>query len=140
MTSDWAKNLAARKKIELEQSNRQQEKDLSDRKFLAANSERMWLEVCEAVQKYVAELNSEMGREYITYEGVLGGKSSFILRTSGFGTYSVSFALEMLLLSAQGSTFTLVILAGNGLAWKNSQGAALPSDNVAQVIISSAFR
>jgi hypothetical protein len=141
MTSDWAKNLAARKKLELEKKDLQQEKDLSDRKLLVANAGRMWLELCEAVQKDVAELNFEMGREYITYENVQDalGRKGFNLRTGERGTYPVSFAPEMWLVNAQGNTFTLAVIEGNGVVWKNAHGAGLPSSSIAQIIVSSAF-
>ena len=48
MDSEWAKNLAARKKSELEAKRLQQEKDLNDRKLLDTNADKMWVEVRRA--------------------------------------------------------------------------------------------
>ena len=41
MNSEWAKNLAERKKSELEAKRLQQEKDLNDRKLLDTNADKM---------------------------------------------------------------------------------------------------
>ena len=48
MDSDWAKNLAERKKSELEVKRLQQEKDLNDRKLLDTNADKIWVEVRRA--------------------------------------------------------------------------------------------
>src|ERR1700693_442543 len=55
-TSDWAKNLVERKKKELVKDDR-----------LDAHLDKKWTEVCQAAQKAVAEVNKEMGQEYIQF-------------------------------------------------------------------------
>ena len=69
MNSDWAKNLAERKKSELEAKRLQQEKDLNDRKLLDSNADKMWVEVRRAASGCCKELNSSMGSDYIKFEG-----------------------------------------------------------------------
>src|ERR1700752_4489471 len=69
MNSDWAKNLAARKKSELEAKRLQQEKDLNDRKLLDTNADKMWVEVRRAAAACCKELNHSMGSDYIKFEG-----------------------------------------------------------------------
>ena len=69
MNSDWAKNLAERKKSELEAKRLQQEKDLNDRKLLDSNADKMWVEVRRAAAGCCKELNSSMGSDYIKFEG-----------------------------------------------------------------------
>lgn len=59
-TSDWAKNLAERKKKEL------QEKRVKDDK-LDAQLDTKWTEVCQAAQKTAEELNKEMGQQYVRF-------------------------------------------------------------------------
>jgi hypothetical protein len=59
-TSDWAKNLAERKKKEL------QEKRVKDDK-LDAELGKKWTEVCQAAQKATEELNKEMGQQYVRF-------------------------------------------------------------------------
>jgi endo-alpha-1,4-polygalactosaminidase (GH114 family) len=55
-TSDWAKNLVERKKKELVKDDK-----------LDAQLETKWIEVCQAAQKAVAEVNKQMGQEYIRF-------------------------------------------------------------------------
>jgi hypothetical protein len=55
-TADWAKNLVERRK-----------KDLVKDDKLDAHLDKKWTEVCEAAQKAVAEVNKEMGQEYIRF-------------------------------------------------------------------------
>ncbi len=69
MDSEWAKNLAARKKSELETKRLQQERDLNDRKLLDTNADKMWVEVRRAAAACCKELNSSMGSDYIKFEG-----------------------------------------------------------------------
>jgi hypothetical protein len=59
-TSDWAKNLAERKKKE------RQEKRVKDDK-LDAQLDTKWAEVCRAAQKAAEELNKEMGEQYVRF-------------------------------------------------------------------------
>ena len=59
-TSDWAKNLAERKKKEL------QEKSVKDDK-LDAQLDTKWTDVCLAAQKATDELNKEMGEQYVRF-------------------------------------------------------------------------
>jgi hypothetical protein len=59
-TSDWAKNLAERKKKEL------QEKRVKDDK-LDAQLDTKWTDVCLAAQKATDELNKEMGEQYVRF-------------------------------------------------------------------------
>jgi hypothetical protein len=59
-TSDWAKNLAERKKKEL------QERRVKDDK-LDAQLDTKWTEVCQAAQKAAEELNKEMGEQYVRF-------------------------------------------------------------------------
>ncbi len=55
-TSDWAKNLVERKKKELVKDDK-----------LDAQLDKKWAEVCQAAQKAVAEVNKQMGQEYIRF-------------------------------------------------------------------------
>jgi hypothetical protein len=48
--------------------------------------------------------------------------------------------LRMWLLSAQGVTYTLVVVEGNAVLLKDAQGNTLPSESVAQNIVGTAFR
>ena len=59
-TSDWAKNLAERKKKEL------QENRIKDDK-LDAQLDKKWTEVCQAAQKATDELNKEMSQQYVRF-------------------------------------------------------------------------
>lgn len=72
-TSDWAKNLVERKKKELG------EKRVKDDR-LDAQLDKKWSEVCQAAQKAVAEVNKEMGQEYIRFsQDANAGKFSLIV-------------------------------------------------------------
>ena len=55
-TSDCPKNLAERKKKELVKDDK-----------LDAQLDKKWAEVCQAAQQAVAEVNKEMGQEYIRF-------------------------------------------------------------------------
>jgi hypothetical protein len=138
MDSDWAKNLAERKKSELEVKRLQQEKDLNDRKLLDSNADKVWVEVRRAAAGFCKELNSSMGSEYIKFEGA-SYHNSFTLITPET-SYTVTFSPQTWLLSAQGITYTLVVAEGNIVRWKDAQGNTLPSENVAQNIVGTAFR
>ena len=59
-TADWAKNLAERKRKEL------QEKRVKDDK-LDAQLDTKWTEVCQAAQEATEELNKEMGEQYVRF-------------------------------------------------------------------------
>ena len=59
-TSDWAKNLAERKKKELE------EKRIKEHN-LHAQLDKKWAEVCRAAQKATEELNKEMSQQYVRF-------------------------------------------------------------------------
>jgi len=137
MTSDWARDLTERKKRELEEKRVQQEKDLSDRKLLTANAERMWDEVVKAMMEYVSEINSEMGSDYLTIEG---SQHRYNLKTPQVSYYSVDFTSQAWLLSAQGTTYKLAIIEGNGVVWQNTPFSNLSSQRVAQDIVARAFR
>jgi hypothetical protein len=137
MDSDWAKNLAERKKRELETKRLQQEKDINDRKLLDSSADKMWVEVRRAAG-CCKELNSSMGSDYIKFEGA-SYHNSFTLITPET-TYTVTFNPQTWLLSAQGVTYTLVIAEGNAVTWKDAQGNTLPSETVAQNIVGTAFR
>jgi hypothetical protein len=138
MESDWAKNLAERKKTELETKRLQQEKDLNDRKLLDSLADKMWVEVRRAAAGFCKELNSSMESDYIKFEGA-SYHNSFTLITPET-TYTVTFNPQMWLLSAQGAAYSLVIAEGNTVLWKNAQGDTLPSESVAQNIVGAAFR
>jgi hypothetical protein len=138
MDSDWAKNLAERKKSELEVKRLQQEKDLNDRKLLDSNADKVWVEVRRAAAGFCKELNSSMGSEYIKFEGA-SYHNSFTLITPET-SYTVTFNPQTWLLSAQGVTYTLVVAEGNTVRWKDAQGNTLPSESVAQNIVGTAFR
>ena len=138
MDSDWAKNLAERKKRELEVKRLQQEKDLNDRKLLDASADKMWVEVRRAAAGFCKELNSSMGDDYIKFEGA-SYHNSFTLITPE-NTYTVTFNPQMWLLSAQGSAYTLVVTEPHGVIWKPAEGATLTSEAVAQNIVGAAFR
>jgi hypothetical protein len=136
MVSEWAKNLADRKKQELEEKRLHQEKDLSDRKMLDANADKMWVEVRRAAIESCKELNSSMGSDYIKFEGA-SYHNAFTLVTPE-QSCTVTFNPPTWLLSVQGSTYSLVV-EGSGVLWKNSQGNTLPSKSVAQNIVAGAF-
>jgi hypothetical protein len=138
MDSDWAKNLAERKKSELEVKRLQQEKDLNDRKLLDSNADKVWVEVRRAAAGFCKELNSSMGSEYIKFEGA-SYHNSFTLITPET-SYTVTFNPQTWLLSAQGITYTLIVAEGNIVRWKDAQGNTLPPENVAQNIVGTAFR
>ena len=138
MDSEWAKNLAAHKKSELEAKRLQQEKDLNDRKLLDTNADKMWVEVRRAAAACCKELNSSMGSDYIKFEGA-SYHNSFTLITPE-ATYTATFSPQTWLLSAQEITYTLVIAEGNIVLWKDAQGNTLPSESVAQNIVGAAFR
>jgi hypothetical protein len=138
MVSEWTKNLAERKKRELETKRLQQEKDLNDRKLLDSNADKLWVEVRRAAAGYCKELNSSMGSDYIKFEGA-SYHNSFTLITPETN-YTVTFNPQTWLLSAQGVTYTLVVAEGNAVIWKDSQGNTLPSESVAQNIVGAAFR
>jgi hypothetical protein len=55
-TSDWAKNLVERKKKELVRDDK-----------LDAQLDKKWAEVYQAAQEAVAEVNKQMGQEYIRF-------------------------------------------------------------------------
>ena len=90
MDSEWAKNLADRKKSELEVKRLQQEKDLNDRKLLDTNADKMWVEVRRAAAACCKELNSSMGSDYIKFEGA-SYHNSFTLITPE-ATYTATFS------------------------------------------------
>ena len=138
MDSDWAKNLAERKKSELEVKRLQQEKDLNDRKLLDTNADKIWVEVRRAAAACCKELNSSMGDDYIKFEGA-SYHNSFTLITPET-TCTVTFNPQTWQLSAQGVTYILVIAEGNAVRWKDAQGNTLPSESVAQNIVGAAFR
>ena len=138
MDSDWARNLAERKKSELEAKRLQQEKDLNDRKLLDSNADKMWVEVRRAASGFCKELNSSMGSDYIKFEGA-SYHNSFTLITPE-ATYTVTFNPRTWLLSGQGITYTLVVAEGNAVFWKDAQGTTLASEKVAQNIVGTAFR
>lgn len=138
MDSDWAKNLAERKKSELEVKRLQQEKDLNDRKLLDTNADKIWVEVRRAAAGCCKELNSSMGSDYIKFEGA-SYHNSFTLITPET-TCTVTFNPQTWQLSAQGATYILVIAEGNTVRWKDAQGNTLPSETVAQNIVVAAFR
>lgn len=138
MDSDWAKNLAERKKSELEVKRLQQEKDLNDRKLIDTNADKIWVEVRRAAAGCCKELNSSMGSDYIKFEGA-SYHNSFTLITPET-TCTVTFNPQTWQLSAQGATYILVIAEGNTVRWKDAQGNTLPSETVAQNIVVAAFR
>ena len=142
MDSEWAKNLAARKKSELEAKRLQQEKDLNDRKVLDTNADKMWVEVRRAAAACCKELNSSMGSDYIKFEGA-SYHNSFTLITPETNC-TITFNPQTWLLSAQGVTYTLVIAEANAVTWpvtwKDAQGNTLLSESVAQNIVGAAFR
>jgi hypothetical protein len=138
MDSDWAKNLAARKKSELEAKRLQQEKDLNDRKLLDTNADKMWVEVRRAAAACCKELNHSMGSDYIKFEGA-SYHNSFTLITPET-TYTVTFNPQTWLLSAQDVTYTLIIAESNTITWKDAHGNVLPSEKLAQNIVGAAFR
>jgi hypothetical protein len=71
-TSDWAKSLVERKKKELVKDDK-----------LDAHLDKKWAEVCQAAQKAVAEVNKEMGQEYIRFsQDANAGKFSLIVGES----------------------------------------------------------
>jgi len=137
MDSEWAKNLAERKKSELEAKRLEQEKDLNDRKLLDSNADKMWVEVRRAASGFCKELNSSMGSDYIKFEGA-SYHNSFTLITPET-TYTVTFNPQTWQLSAQGVTYTLVVAEGHAVLWKDAQGTMLASEKVAQNIVGTAF-
>ncbi|MGH9746245.1 MAG: hypothetical protein ACRD59_09075 [Candidatus Acidiferrales bacterium] len=138
MDSDWARNLAERKKSELEVQRLQQEKDLNDRQLLDANADKMWVEVRRAAAGYCKELNHSMASDYIKFEGA-SYHNSFTLITPET-TYTVTFNPQTWLLSAQGTTYNLIVGESNAVAWKSADGKTLSSETVAQNIVGTAFR
>jgi len=138
MDSEWARNLAERKKSELEAKRLQQEKDLNDRKLLDSNADKMWVEVRRAASACCKELNSSMGSDYIKFERA-SYHNSFTLVTPE-SSQTVTFNPQMWLLSAQGVTYTLFVAEGNTVKWKNAEGNTLPSETIAQNLVGAAFR
>ena len=104
-TSDWAKSLVERKKKELVKDDK-----------LDAHLDKKWAEVCQAAQKAVAEVNKEMGQEYIRFsQDANAGKFSLIV-----GEADNVVRLDRANRTIRGSrdkTYRLT-LVGDTLVWK----------------------
>jgi hypothetical protein len=140
MSSEWAKNLADRKKGVIENKRLQQEKDLSDRNLLNAYAPRMWAELQEAAQDLVRQLNEEMGREHISFQSIPGANA--LKLQVGTSVYAMDFHAPSWVLIVHGSIYKLIVVEGNGVVWtkdERSNGSRLTSQQIAQNEISRIF-
>jgi hypothetical protein len=145
MTSGWAKALADAKKIELRDRDLKDRKDLSDREFLGTYSGKMWDEVWVAAKESVNDLNQEMQKQVLFFNEVMLGNGivdaySFEIR-SAKNHLLVRFSPERGTLSSTlDGVYTLAIVTGNSLIWRNQQGNTTTSENLAHKIVQTAFQ
>jgi hypothetical protein len=107
-TSDWAKNLAERKKKEL------QEKRVKDDK-LDAQLDTKWTEVCQAAQKAAEELNKEMGQQYVRFSQDANDK--FSLKVGETDNLVRLDRPKQAIQGSRGKTYRLTMV-GDTAVWK----------------------
>ena len=129
---DWARDLADRKKQELEGKRIQQEKDLSDRKMLDAHANPMWDELRQEIGKAVEEFNQAMGSAYITSHKAASGPDRVVLEMDG-ATHTILFMSQIwTVIGPGGYSYKLTVVAGNGVVWKNQNGNTFGSEMIAR--------
>src|ERR1035438_963198 len=107
-TSDWAKNLAERKKKEL------QEKRVKDDK-LDAQLDTKWTEVCQAAQKAAEGLNKEMGQQYVRFSQDANDK--FSLKVGETDNLVRLDRPKQAIQGSRGKTYRLTMV-GDTAVWK----------------------
>lgn len=131
MASDWAKDVVGRKKREIENERLKTEKDLSDRKMLDGHCEPMWSEVRQAVENAIAEVNTEMGEQIITY--VAGKDRDRITMRVGISESDIRLDRpRWTVIGIIGIGYKLSIVEGNGVMWKDSSGRHCTSEKLAR--------
>jgi hypothetical protein len=104
-TSDWAKNLVERKKKELVKDDR-----------LDAHLDKKWNEVRQAAQKAVAEVNKEMGQEYVRFSQDANA-DKFSLKVGGTDNVVRFDRPNRTILGSRGKAYRLA-LVGDTPVWK----------------------
>ncbi len=133
---NWAKNLANRKKRELEGIRIQQEKDLSDRKMLTSHADSMWVEVRKEIDKAVKELNAEMESEFISYHA--SSDHNRIVLEINRDTHTILFIPQSWSLHGLSSPYKLAVVAGNGIVWKHENGNTFTAQLIARNEVNAA--
>lgn len=108
-TSDWARNLAERKKKEL------QEKRVKDDK-LDAQLDTKWTKVCQAAQKAADELNKEMGEQYVRFSQDANA-DKFSLQVGEADNIVRLDRLKRAIQGSRGKTYRLAMV-GDTAVWK----------------------
>jgi hypothetical protein len=138
MTDDnWAKNLADRKKQELEGTRIQQEKDLSDRKMLNSHADPMWVEVRKELDKAVKEFNAQMESEFISYHAA-SAHDRIVLEINR-DTHTIVFLPASWTLMGLSSAYKLAVVAGNGVVWKHENGNTFAAQLIARNEVTAAI-
>jgi hypothetical protein len=129
----WATDLAQRKKRELSAKATQQEKDLSDRKMLDANIDSYWKDVCEKIKIAVAEYNEAFQSESITLRFFGTDRLEIAVRNEqNPANLYLDRPRWTIVSSLGGNSYTLTVIEGNGLVWKNRLDNRATNDMIAQ--------
>lgn len=137
MTDDnWAKNLADRKKQELEGIRIQQEKDLSDRKMLTSQADSMWVEVRKEIDKAVKEFNEQMESQFVSYHAA-SAHDRIVLEINR-DTHTILFMPQTWTLMGLSSSYKLAVVPGNGVVWKHENGNTFTAQLIARNEVTAA--
>ncbi len=128
-TSDWAKNLAERKKKEL------QEKRVKDDK-LDAQLDTKWTEVCQAAQKAAEELNKEMGQQYVRFSQDANA-DKFSLKVGETDNVVRLDRPKQAIQGSRGKTYRLTMV-GDTAVWKYDP-VDYTSEQIARAEVQQAF-
>jgi hypothetical protein len=140
--TDWARDLAEKKKKELDLKRAQEAKDLSDRQMLNGVIDQMWVDVREQTKKAVKEFNEAMESEYVIFRGA-SDHNSFTLETKGGVKHSVflSRANWQITSGAGGDQrYALTIIAGNGVIWMDQSRSAFSAEEIAHAEVGTAVK
>jgi hypothetical protein len=117
MTSDWAADLIKKKKAKLADENANRDKELSDRKLLAAAGPQMWSDLRQAMCDCIDALNHGMGDTFI--EILQSNETAFSVKVD-VNHYLWAFSPDLWLFHA-GSKYRLIPIQGNGIVWNEEQ-------------------
>jgi hypothetical protein len=117
MTSEWAAELINKKKATVAAENADRDKELSDRKLLAAAGPQMWIELKDAMRGCIDELNHGMGENWLE---ILDSTETIFCVKVGVNQYPWSFSPELWRFHS-GSKYRLIPIKGNGIIWSEEE-------------------
>jgi acyl-CoA reductase-like NAD-dependent aldehyde dehydrogenase len=134
---NWARELAERKNKELEAKLKQDEKDLSDRKMLDSHIGPAWDEVRRHIDEVIKDYNQYAKREVsITYHA--SSSNDRLVLQIGTDTHVILLIPSSWAIMGTGSRYTLSVVAGNGVMWKDDNGSLFTAHLIAQNQIEAA--